>query len=121
MRIICITAAGLLLAAPALACEYPNETVSNMPNGTSATMDEMLEAQQEVRTYVEAMEGFIECVDEEFVRIAQDEEAAAELDETEQERFRVMVQRRDAAVEQVQEVAEEFNQQVRLFQEREDD
>ena len=112
MRIPVAVVLGLLLAAPAMACDFPQQTRVIVPNGNTATMDEMLEAQQEVRTYVEAMEAFI--------ALTQDEDTLEELSDTERENFRVMVERRDAAVQQVQEVAEEFNTQVRVFQEQGD-
>jgi hypothetical protein len=108
MRIATVLAIGLLVGGPALACEYPTDRVENMPNGTTATMDQMLEAQGEVRDYVAAMEAYIECVD---VDIDTNRESY------EEEQLRVMLQRRDAAVEQVREVAEEFNTQVRLYNE----
>ena len=48
----------------ALACEYP-ERIS-IPNGTTATKEEMLEGQRGVKAYVATMEAYLECiVDEE--------------------------------------------------------
>lgn len=106
MRIATLLAIGLLAGGQALACEYPTERVDNMPNGTTATMDQMLEAQGKVRDYVAAMESYIECVDNDI------DENRSEYSE---EQVRVMLQRRDAAVEQVRQVAEDFNTQVRLY------
>ncbi len=108
MRTLTILAIGLLAGAHALACDYPTERVDRMPNGTTATMDEMLEAQVQVRDYVAAMEAYIECMDEDI---------DANREVYDEERLRVMLQRRDAAVEQVRETAEEFNTQVRLYNE----
>lgn len=110
MRVIAATLAamGLLAGTQALACEYPTQNLDNMPNGTTATMDQMLEAQVEVREYVAAMEAYIECVDEDI---------DTNREEYEAERLRVMLQRRDATVELVREAAEEFNTQVRLYNE----
>ncbi len=112
-----VAAAAMLISAGALACDYPDVSVERMPNGAEADMDEMLEAQAQVQEYVEAMEGFIECVDDKLANEYSDLDAVEELDETERERARVMLQRRDAAVDQLQDVAEAFNEQVRLYQE----
>jgi hypothetical protein len=103
-----LVAIGLLAGGQALACEYPTERVGQMPNGTTATMDQMLEAQVAIRDYVAAIEAYIECMDEDI---------DANRRTYDEERLRVMLQRRDAAVEQVREVAEEFNTQVRLYNE----
>ncbi len=108
MRTLTILALGLLAGGNALACDYPSERVDRMPNGTTATMDDMLEAQGQVRDYVAAMEAYIECMDEDI---------DANREVYDEERLRVMLQRRDAAVEQVRETAEEFNTQVRLYNE----
>ena len=106
MRIATLLAIGLLAGGQALACDYPTERVDNMPNGTTATMDQMIEAQGKVREYVAAMEAYIECMDAD---IDTNRQSYAE------EQLRVMLQRRDAAVEEVRQVAEDFNTQVRLY------
>ena len=110
MRLSAATLAAMVLLAGshALACDYPTENLDNMPNGTTATMDQMLEAQGMVREYVAAIEAYIECVDADI---------DANREEYDEERLRVMVQRRDAAVDRVTAAAEEFNAQVRLYNE----
>mgnify|MGYP006181322317 CR=1 FL=1 len=52
-----------LSAQSALACDYP-ERVS-VPNGASATKEEMLEAQNAVKSYVSEMEAYLDCILEE--------------------------------------------------------
>jgi hypothetical protein len=103
-----LVAFGLLAGGQALACDYPTERVDRLPNGTTATMDEMLEAQVAIRDYVAAIEAYIECMDEDI---------DANRTTYDEERLRVMLQRRDAAVEDVREIAEKFNTQVRLYNE----
>lgn len=84
-----------------------------MVDGTSATKDEMLEAQKSVKDFKASMEAYLECLDAE-------EKAAVEQleDPTKEElsdRQEALNKKYNAAVEELEIVAAEFNEQVRLF------
>ena len=52
----------LLFGAPyALACDYPTRT--DVPNGSSATKDEMIQGQRNVKSYMAAMEEYLACIE----------------------------------------------------------
>ena len=50
---LAVSVAVLLLAQGALACDYP-ERVKNMPDGNSATRDEMIDGKKAVQSYIAA-------------------------------------------------------------------
>ena len=102
----------LLFAAPAaFACDYPQR--ANVPNGQTATKDEMIAGQQSVKAYMAAIEEYLAC-------IATDEETAiARLEdpseEVLQQREQMLGKRHNAAVEEMEIVAAEFNNAVRAY------
>jgi hypothetical protein len=102
--------AGLIAAPLALACDYPEKNVS-IPDGANATQEEMVAAQQAVRTYIEALTEYQECLDAEKVRLVQ---AAAE--EEEKQKLTAMYNsRHNAAVDDMEQVAAAFNEQVKRY------
>ena len=102
----------LLFAAPAVfACDYPQRT--DVPDGQTATKDEMIAGQQSVKAYMAAMEEYLAC-------IAADEKAAlGQLDDPSEEvlrqREQMLGKRHNAAVEEMEIVAAEFNNAVRAY------
>lgn len=97
-------ASGLLAAAGALACETP--TMVEVPDGATATTEEMVRAREQVTEYVAAMEEYLACVDEEM-------EVAG--DDAPDEFKSLMIQRYNAAVSEMETVAAAFNEQLRAF------
>ena len=53
----------LFAAQAALACDYPNRVL--VPNGNTATTEEMVAGQRGIRKYVADMEIYLECIVEE--------------------------------------------------------
>jgi len=105
----------LIVSHGALACDYP-ERVKDFPDGNTATQEEMLAAQKLVKAYVTSMEAYLDCIkgDEAQALIAlgdTDEEAK-------RQRALTFDKKHNAAVEEMNLVAEEFNVQVRAFKER---
>ena len=112
---IAVSVAVLILAHGAIACEYPAR-VKDLPDGNSASQEDMLAAQKLVKAYVTDMEAYLECIkaDEALALTAlsdADEEAK-------QQRAAMFDKKHNAAVEEMNLVAEEFNVQVRAFKER---
>jgi len=77
-----------------------------VPDGGTATMDEMVTAQQDVREYVAAMEEYLACVNDEI-------DSAG--DDAPEEYKALMVTRHNAAVSEMEAVAAAFNEQVRAY------
>ena len=111
------TAICLLVATTAaLACEYPKRVL--IPNGNTATKDEMIEGQRGVKQYVSDMEIYLQCIVEEE---KQAREAMDELPpEVEQEREDMLNKKYNAAVDEMERVAAQFNAEVQAYRAKED-
>ncbi len=113
---LAIGAAMALGSASALACEYPSRV--DIPDGNTASKDEMIEGQRNVKSYVATMETYLEClVDEEKSARAQLEDLSAE---DEQLREDMLNKKYNAAVEEMEKVAARFNAEVQAYKARED-
>jgi hypothetical protein len=88
----------------AAACEAPSPVA--MPDGATATREQMLAAQQEVRAYQAAMNEFVACIDSEL---------EGEGEQAPEEFKALMVSRHNAAVTEMEGVAAAFNDQLRAF------
>lgn len=101
-----VGAVGLGLADLAGACEIP--PVVAVPDGESASMEQLLEAQDQIKTYLAAMDEYRACINGELEAAGKD--ATAE--------FRaLMVTRHDSAVTEMESVAAAFNAEVKAFRE----
>ena len=113
IRANCIIA--IIFFAPiALACEYPERV--NIPNGSSATKDEMVGGQKGVKKFMADIEIYLACLDEE------EEQHSADVEEPElsddSQRARMLVKKHNAAVDDMEKVAAAFNDQVRVYKDR---
>jgi hypothetical protein len=100
--LVAAVAAGL--GAGALACENP-ATVA-IPDGKSSTMEQMLAAQAQVKSYQAAMNAFLACIDAEL---------EAEGEKAPEEFKSLMVERHNAAVAEMEGVAAAFNDQIKAY------
>jgi alkanesulfonate monooxygenase SsuD/methylene tetrahydromethanopterin reductase-like flavin-dependent oxidoreductase (luciferase family) len=103
-------------AFPAYAdCTYPRAPAS-LPNGTTATMEEMVEGQKQVKQYMADMDVYLKCLDGDKSALPADA-----TDEQKKEHARleaIRVQKHNAAVGEMETVAERFNEQLRAYRER---
>ena len=101
----------LLLAQSALACDYPTRV--DMPDGATAGKEAMIAGQKDVKAYMAAMDEYLSCIES--------DEAAAVLSlgdidkDSKRQRADMFNKKYNAAVEQMNLVAEEFNVQVRAY------
>jgi hypothetical protein len=107
------TAVALLVfAQAALACDYP-ERVGDLPDGITASRDDMIAGKKAVQSYLAAMEAYLSCIEA--------EEAQAVLamgkvdDDTKRQRKNMFDKKYNAAVEEMNLVAEQFNIQLRAY------
>jgi len=106
--LLCVALPLALFALPALSCEYP--TRIEVPDGRTATQDNMLEGQQAVKGYMSAMEAYLDCIDKESESLASDGDEDAE-----KEQRAILVSKHNAAVDDMEGVADSFNEQVRAY------
>ena len=106
----------LLAASASFACDYPKRVL--IPNGNTATKEEMIDGQRGVKQYVSDMEIYLKCIVEEE-RQARD--ALPDLTpEIEQEREDVLNKKYNAAVDEMERVAAQFNAEVQAYKAKEE-
>jgi len=108
---------SLLAVAPfSFACDYPSRV--DTPNGLSATKDEMLAGQRSVKKFVADMEVYLECI------VSEEKQARSEMDgleaEDEQLREDLLNKKYNAAVDEMEKIAAEFNAAVQTYRNRDD-
>ncbi len=106
MRAVFVSLAmlGLAFGVNAQTCDYP-ESVS-MPDGRTASKEEMVAGQKMVKTYMAAMEEYLDCIDA---------ETNASGEEPTDEERKILVSRHNAAVDEMETIAAAFNEQVRAY------
>lgn len=104
----------MFVAQSAFACDYPEK--ASMPDGATATKEQMIAGQASIKEYMATMEEYLSCIEA--------EEAAATLalgdvdDETTRRRNEIFNEKYNGAVDEMNRVAEEFNLQVRAYKSR---
>jgi len=99
----------------ALACDYPDRV--KIPNGTTATKEDMLNGQRGVKTFMADMEVYLECiVDEEKMALAAIDDISPE---DEQQREEMVNKKYNAAVDEMERLAAQFNVEVQAYRAKE--
>jgi hypothetical protein len=97
-------------------CSYP-PAPAKIPDGATATLEEMVAGQKAVQEYSKAINDYNACIDK-----ALDDQIAKGGDKLKPEQKadiqRVEAQKHNAAVDQLQSVADRFNEQVKIFKAR---
>lgn len=100
-----------LAASLSLACDYPDRP--SIPDGSTASKDDLLAAKASIQSYMEAVDDYLTCVESE------EQAAAAALEnpskEELQRRDEMLSKKFDAANEEKALVGEQFNQQIRAY------
>jgi len=112
-----LTLAILALMATGFAnatCIYPRAP-QHVPDGKTATYDEMVAAQKAVQQFNEDITAYNACLDMEMSALVQ----SGSYDENRLNELRAMqAKKNNAAVDEVQAVADLFNEQLRIFKAR---
>jgi len=97
-------------------CSYP-AAPAKLPDGASATLEEMIAGQKTVKEYDKAIKDYVDCIDKEVEqKIAQ---AGDKLKpEQKADMQKVEAQKHNAAIDQLQSIADRFNEQVKVFKAR---
>lgn len=109
-----------LLAAPSAwgACSYP-QGPDRIPDGNTATKEEMMAAQKAVRKYNDDINAYVSCI-----KLEHDESMTKEggslTEDQKKERERMQVQKHNAAIDELEAVATRFNEQVKVFKAKAD-
>jgi hypothetical protein len=94
-------------------CSYPRAP-DRIPDGSTASLDQMKTAKTAVEKYNKDMEAYLSCIKLEY-----DDQVAKQgsaLSEDQKKQMATMhAQKNDAAVDELQSVAARFNEQVRAY------
>ena len=107
-----IIGAAFAAAQAHAACDYPTAP-GKFPDGAQATKEEMLAAKGQVVQYNTEMDAYLGCIKTEY-----DAKVAALAKPTKEklaEIEKVQVQKQDAALKEVTDVTERFNEQLRAW------
>ena len=126
MRVfIAIAATAVVSAGTAYAdCSYPSPP-DHLPDGNTATLQEMVDAQKAVKEYDKAINAYVACIqlerDDAMGKIAKPgEKPTADQKKAMDDMARVEVQKHNAAIDQLQSVADRFNEQVKVYKAKND-
>jgi len=107
-----ILAGGFAAAQANAGCDYPTAP-GKFPDGSVAAKEEMLAAKNQVVQYNKDMETYLGCLQTELdAKLAADTKATPEQ---KAELARVHDEKHNAAVNELQSVADRFNEQLRAW------
>jgi uncharacterized protein YfkK (UPF0435 family) len=105
--------AALATTAAQAACIYPRAP-ENIPDGRTATYDEMVAAQKAVKQFDADIAAYNACLNMELQSLL----ARPDLDDARRaELAEMQVKKNNAAVDEAQAVADRFNEQLRAYKE----
>jgi hypothetical protein len=100
------------------ACVYP-KAPDKMPDGATASKDEMIAAQKLVKAYNEDIKTYTDCLKSENADAMKADGKKPEKErmtkDQKDELDKVVVQKNNAAVDEAQAVTDRFNEQIRAF------
>ena len=111
LALVAALAAGQAQAA----CTYPKGP-EKIPDGGTATLEQMLASQKEVKAFDAAITAYQSCLETQF-----NESVAAQPDMTPEARAeleKIRDQKMNAAVDEAQAVADRLNTQIRTWREK---
>ena len=104
------------LSPVAVGCDYPQRV--DIPNGVTASKDEMLTGQRAIKAYMAAMEEYLRCIEQ-----GEEQTLSAMPDLTEEERAArssTFTKKHNAAVEEMEITAARFYEAVRAYKAQSD-
>ena len=114
LLLLILTGAGLAALPAQAACGYPRAP-DRLPDGATATLEQMVEGQKAVKQFDADITVYTDCLQQEFAAAtagpALDPERLKELDA-------MRGKKHNAAVDDAEAVAARFNEQVRAFKAR---
>ena len=109
-----LAATAALTAGPVYAdCSYP-AAPDKLPDGATATLEQMVAGQKAVKAYDKAINDYVACIDkglEDAIAKAGDQLKPQQKADMQ----KVEAQKHNAAIDQLQSIADRFNEQVKVF------
>ncbi len=97
-------------------CTYPAAPGAT-PDGSTATKEQMVAAAQDVKRYNGEMNAYLECLKLEMDAAAPKDPKKLSADEKKKadEQQKILVQKNNSAVDELQAVVGKFNEQLKIF------
>ncbi len=98
------------------ACTYPQAPAA-IPDGATATKDEMIAGKNEVSRYNTEMNAYLDCLKLESDAAVPKETSKLSAEEKKKadEALKILAQKNNAAVDQLQSVVTKFNEQLKIY------
>ena len=108
-----IISVGLLIGSLGYAqwtladCNYPKMDFV-IPNGATATMENMVAGQTNVKSYLADMDAYLNCLDSDLSKVSESLDNYADIQELSDSKY-------NAAVDEMKEVEGQWNEAVRAY------
>jgi hypothetical protein len=116
MKALFVMAFAAATAAAYADCPYP-QAPAKIPDGATATLEDMVAGQKAIGAYQKAINDYTACIDKEL-----DDAITKGGDKLKPQQKadmqRVEAQKHNAAVDQLQAIADRFNEQVKVYKAR---
>lgn len=97
------------------ACSYP-KAPTGLPDGNTATTEQMIAGQAAVKQYMADMDVYLKCLDDEAPAAPAADAPLSDDQKKEQAKLEaIRAQKHNAAVTEMEQVADQFNAQIRAF------
>jgi hypothetical protein len=110
--------AALAAGSAHAACSYP-KAPDNIPDGNSATLEQMVAAQKAVKEFDQEIGAYTSCLklesDSALAQVDASQDDPKKKEEQKKELERVQIQKHNAAVEEDEALAQRFNEQLKVF------
>lgn len=116
MKYIALTLICLLTAGAAIAQDCTAPTEPEIPDGSSASMQQMLEGQQAVKAFQAANAEYMNCLDPQIVE-ATNKATAEEASDADRAALKSLEDAYNKAVSREEGIAGEWNTQIREYKE----
>ena len=113
MKLKSIISVGLLIGSFGYAqltlarCDYPKMNFV-IPNGATATMENMVTGQSKFKSYNTDMETYLACLDSELSKVSKDLDNYPDIQDFSDDKY-------NAAVDELSEAANQWNEAVRAY------
>jgi hypothetical protein len=97
-------------------CTYP-PTPAAPPDGNTATKDQMIAAQHDFKNYNDVMNAYLDCIKLEIDSATPKDPSKLSADEKKKadQALKILAQKNNAAVDELQANVDRFNAQLRIF------
>jgi hypothetical protein len=95
-------------------CTYPRAP-EHIPDGATASKDEMVAAKNDVSRYNTEMNAYLDCIKLEIQAIPKDSKMSKDDKAKAEEQEKMLTQKNNAAVDELNGVVGRFNEQLKIF------